>query len=248
MPTEGMQLSATAKDAAGQILSRVFTWTSSDQSKATVSASGMVSGVAPGSATITAAVDGKSASATVTVLDGGVVTATGDTLNLRAGEVQIVVPPNAVTAATDLSVTPSTAYASDPRVVKGTPFDFGPSGTTFAKPISIKIKYLAANLPAGTEEGALEVHLASTSGWQVVPGSVVDVTAKTVTVQVSHFSTYAILTPTPVAAVAIRAPPEHPIVSGVSNLIVGDASQLTATATDAEGNAITNRATTWATT
>ncbi|HJP85487.1 MAG TPA: Ig-like domain-containing protein, partial [Gemmatimonadaceae bacterium] len=245
VPAENMQISATAKDAAGQALSRVFTWTSSDLAKATVSSSGMVTGVAPGNATITAAVDGKSASATVSVLDGGVVSAGGDTLNLRSGDVRVIVPPSAVTSPTDISVVESSAYAGDARVVKGTPFDFGPSGTQFAKPVSIRIKYLESNLPAGTEQAALQIHLATANGWQVVPGSVVDVAAKTVTADVSHFSVYAILTPLPVAAVSIAGTVEHPVTNGAAQLTVGDQAQLTATATDAQGNALENRSTTW---
>ncbi|HXI98620.1 MAG TPA: Ig-like domain-containing protein, partial [Gemmatimonadaceae bacterium] len=155
VPSQTLQLSATAKDISGQVLSRTFAWTSSDQAKATVSSSGMVSGVAPGTATITAEVDGKSATTIVTVLDGGVVSSIGTTLNLMSGGVQIIVPDSAVVTPINMSVVPSAAFASDPRVVKGTPFDFGPSGTTFAKPITLRIKYDPANLPPGTEEAAL---------------------------------------------------------------------------------------------
>src|SRR5450759_5499254 len=59
VPAASVQLSATAKDASGQPLQRSFVWSTSDASKATVSTSGIVAGVASGIATITAAVDGK---------------------------------------------------------------------------------------------------------------------------------------------------------------------------------------------
>src|SRR2546428_829023 len=62
------QLSATPKDAAGNVLAgRLVTWTSSSSAIATVSAGGLVSGAAVGSATITATSEGQSASATITV-------------------------------------------------------------------------------------------------------------------------------------------------------------------------------------
>src|SRR3989442_540148 len=62
------QLSATPKDAAGNVLAgRLVTWTSSSSAIATVSAGGLVSGAAVGSATITATSEGRSASATITV-------------------------------------------------------------------------------------------------------------------------------------------------------------------------------------
>src|SRR5207249_4539476 len=62
------QLSAVTKDAAGSVLSgRVISWTSSNTAIATVSAAGLVMGVAAGSATITATSEGKSGTASVTV-------------------------------------------------------------------------------------------------------------------------------------------------------------------------------------
>src|SRR6266511_2966187 len=62
------QLTATPKDASGNTLSgRVVTWGSSSTSIATVNASGLVSGVTPGSATITARSEGKSGTAAITV-------------------------------------------------------------------------------------------------------------------------------------------------------------------------------------
>ena len=248
VPAASLQLSATAQDQSGQALSRSFAWSSSDIAKATVSSSGLVSGVAAGAATITAAVDGKSATATVTVLDGGVVSSSGATLNLQSGGVQIIFPADALPAPTNVSIVPSTAFANDPRVVKGTPFDFGPSGTKFAKPVTIKIRYDPANLPQGTEEAALQLHLSTTSGWQPIQGSIVDLAAKVVSAEVSHFSVYAILTPLPVAAVTIRAPPDTSILNGkVSSLVVGDSEQLTATLTDSQGGILSNRVVTWAT-
>jgi uncharacterized protein YjdB len=62
------QLAATARDAAGNELSgRGVAWSSSSLTVATVDASGRVTARAPGSATITAASEGKSATAAVTV-------------------------------------------------------------------------------------------------------------------------------------------------------------------------------------
>ena len=63
-----VQLSATPLDASGNALTdRVVTWTSSAPTVAAVSPSGLVSGVAVGSATITATSGGKSASSAITV-------------------------------------------------------------------------------------------------------------------------------------------------------------------------------------
>src|SRR5207302_5942968 len=63
-----VQLTATPRDANGAALSgRAVTWSSNNTSVATVSSSGLVSGVTPGSATITATSEGKSGTASVTV-------------------------------------------------------------------------------------------------------------------------------------------------------------------------------------
>ena len=62
------QLTATAKDAAGNVLSdRTVTWFSSDTAVAAVTSSGLVTGVGLGSATITATADGKNGTASITV-------------------------------------------------------------------------------------------------------------------------------------------------------------------------------------
>jgi len=63
-----LQLAATARDASGAVLTgRTVTWSTSNAGKVAVSSTGVVTGVADGSATITATSEGKSASTTVSV-------------------------------------------------------------------------------------------------------------------------------------------------------------------------------------
>ncbi len=70
-------LSATVRDANGAtVTGRPVTWQSSSPSIATVSTTGRVTGVAPGSATITATVDGKIGASTITVTAAPVATVT----------------------------------------------------------------------------------------------------------------------------------------------------------------------------
>ncbi len=62
------QLTATLKSSNGTVLTgRTVTWASSQTGVATVSSSGVVAGVAAGTATITATAEGKSGTATITV-------------------------------------------------------------------------------------------------------------------------------------------------------------------------------------
>lgn len=63
-----VQLTATAKTAAGTaVAGKTITWSSSAEAVASVSATGLVTAVTPGPATITATADGVSGTATVTV-------------------------------------------------------------------------------------------------------------------------------------------------------------------------------------
>ncbi|UCF18914.1 MAG: Ig-like domain-containing protein [Gemmatimonadota bacterium] len=63
-----LQLTAVAIDAGGaEVPGAVFTWSSSDESVASVSSAGLVTAVSSGSATITASVDGINAAATIWV-------------------------------------------------------------------------------------------------------------------------------------------------------------------------------------
>ena len=72
-----LQLAAVATDPAGNVLNgRTVTWTSSDPTVAPVSGSGLVTGVAVGSVTITATSEGKSGTAAITVNPPPVATVT----------------------------------------------------------------------------------------------------------------------------------------------------------------------------
>ena len=66
--TQTLQLTATTKDGQGGTLTgRPITWSTSDAAKATVSSTGLVTGIAAGAVTITAAAEGKSGSSAITV-------------------------------------------------------------------------------------------------------------------------------------------------------------------------------------
>src|SRR5439155_88574 len=89
-----VQLAATMKDAAGNVLTgRVVTWTSGTPTVATVSATGLVTGVSAGTATVTATSEGKTGSAartvnavvaSVTVTPASASVAVGGTVQLAA--------------------------------------------------------------------------------------------------------------------------------------------------------------------
>ena len=66
--TQTLQLTATTKDEQGGTLTgRPVSWSTSDAAKATVSSTGLVTGIAPGTVTITASAEGKSGTSAITV-------------------------------------------------------------------------------------------------------------------------------------------------------------------------------------
>ena len=83
-----LQLRATLTDSAADTLTgRPVTWTSSDTTVARASASGLVTGIGPGAATITAGSGGKTGTATITVFGlVASVTITPDTGTVKVGK------------------------------------------------------------------------------------------------------------------------------------------------------------------
>jgi len=84
-----VQLSATTRDSLGNVLAgRVVTWGSSAPSVATVTSGGLVTGVAAGTATMTATSEGKSGTSaiTVTFVPVATVTVTPASANLAVGQ------------------------------------------------------------------------------------------------------------------------------------------------------------------
>lgn len=114
------QYSATALDAGGAVLTgRAVTWSTSDAAVATVSTSGLVSAIAPGSAQVTATIGGVTGSAPVTVVAVAVASVTvspgsgallpGATLQLLASPRDAGGIPLAGRTTTWSSATPSVA-------------------------------------------------------------------------------------------------------------------------------------------
>jgi len=98
-------------------------------------------------------------------------------------------------------------FPPDPKII-GCVYDYKPTGATFSPPITLTLKYDPGLVPAGVDESKLVIafYNTATSKWEVVPGSVVDTVKHTVTVQISHFTMFAVyaaapaVTPTPTVA------------------------------------------------
>lgn len=236
VPDATVQITAAALDAAGQTLNRSVAWTSSDETKARV-ANGVITGVAPGAATITAAVEGKTAQAIITIVDGGVMSPAGGVLSARGGSVQINAPAGAVSQATPVFVRVAASTSSDPALVPGTSYDLSPAATTFAQPVTLTLRYDASALGNEIRPASIRLFSLVGDGWQPVTGSALDANTRTVSAPITRLGSYAIVGDLAVASIVVTP--------GSGSLYSGRSLMLTATARDAPGNALPGRQVSW---
>src|SRR5438094_367048 len=176
-----VQLTATPKDANGAPLSgRTVTWSSSNTSVATVSNSGLVSGVTPGSATITATSEGKSGTSTITVTPVPVasVEVTPATPSVQAGQtVQLTATPKDANGAplsgrtvTWSSSNTAVATVSNGGLVSGvtpgtatiTATSEGKSGTSSVTVTKVAVATVEVTPPSASVQAGQTVQLTAT--------------------------------------------------------------------------------------
>ena len=134
------QFTASAYDSDNEIISgKTFNWSSSNTLVATISASGLARGVSAGSTTITASVDGKSGTATLTVTEPPPpppvvdrVTVSPSSPSIEKGETQQFT---------------ASAYDSDNEIISGKTFNWSSSNTLVA---TISASGLATGVGAGS--------------------------------------------------------------------------------------------------
>ncbi len=228
-----VQLTATLLDANGMPLSgRSITWASSAPAVAAVSTGGLVTGVASGAATITATSEGKSGTAAVTVTAGSPVQP-GTVLDLAVASTTASSVTLAFTEVDDGTGQPA---KYDIRYAPGAlSWGMAPSVTqgTCATPV--------AGTAIGAKRTCAVPGLASATGYQfqLVPfRGTLDVDAVFGALSNVATGTTAVST-APVASVMVSPT--------TASLQVGLAVQLVATPKDANGNPLTGRVITWAT-
>ena len=194
LPGGTVQLSARALTAAGvEVASAAISWSSSATTITTVSTTGLVTAVGAGTSTITATSGAVSGTATVQVNPGGIVGNTGGTVTAAAGGVTLQLPAGAVAGSTPITVTTKPDTLRTEHTV-GPAYLFGPSGTTFAQPVTIAIKYDTTQLPPYTDRAALRVARLTNGRWVPLTESVVvDSVTNTVRAATRSFSAYAVV-------------------------------------------------------
>jgi len=263
-----VQLTATPKDANGNTLSgRVVTWSSGNTSAATVNGSGLVSGVAAGSATITATSEGQSGTSAITVTGAGPGCATSTTAFQNSAftsqngsfTATFDATPNGagLDAATGLSSGPAAAYTDMAVILRfntGNTIDARnggayaaansipyTAGTSYHFRVVVDVSshtYSAYVTPAGSAEQTIGTGFAfRTEQAAVTSLANWTLTAITPSHTVCNFAIAGSQPPVPVATVTL-APAS-------ATLDEGQTQQLTATLKDASGNVLTGRSITW---
>src|SRR6266566_1401407 len=263
-----LQLTATPKDANGNPLTgRVVSWSSSNTSVATVSSSGLVSGVVAGSATITATSEGQSGTSAVTVTgaapgcaasttafqnsaftsQNGSFTATFDaTPNGTGLDAATGLSQGAAAAYTDLAVilrfnTGGTIDARNGGAYAATNSIGYTAGTSYHFRVVVDVSshtYSAYVTPAGGAEQTIGTGFAfRTEQSGVTALDSWALTAITGTHTVCNFAITGSQPPAPVATVTLTP--------GSATVNEGQTLQLAATLKDANGNILTGRSITW---
>ena len=104
----------------------------------------------------------------------------GGTISLASGAVTLSAPAGALSTPVEFTAAPTSAVPTSDLLVPGSTYDIGPSGTTFAVPITLTLSYDPANLPEGVAESELRLHKVVESGWELTANASVNTVAHTV--------------------------------------------------------------------
>ncbi|MBM4183138.1 MAG: hypothetical protein FJ207_02820 [Gemmatimonadetes bacterium] len=137
-----------------------------------------------------------------------VLPAEGGTVATADGSVVVEIPPGALPVSgepTVITVEPVevSSLPEDPNIVPGLTFDFGPDGTVFETPIEVRLAYDPAALPVGMVEEHLRLFTEQDGAWRLLPASHVDLDAKVIVGEVTHFTEIAGGTAPPVVGICI---------------------------------------------
>jgi hypothetical protein len=197
VPQQTVQLAAATRDAAGAVLTgRAVAWASGTPATASVSGSGLVTAVTPGTAAITATSEGRNGTATITVADGGFVVPTATAFTAGGGRVAVDAPAGAVSAGTAVTVAPLASPPADPDLIPGNAWTLGPASTTFAQPVTVRLTWLPNTLPTGTIAEQVRVHRWDGASWVPLANGAVNVATRTAVGTTTALGPFGLLGPT----------------------------------------------------
>ncbi|MFH0914695.1 MAG: hypothetical protein V1849_05370, partial [Chloroflexota bacterium] len=101
------------------------------------------------------------------------------------------------------------------------PYDFGPSGATFSPPVTLTLSYDPALILMGVSETSLTIAWWNTSvgRWETLT-SVVNTASRTVSAEVSHFTTFTVLTKPPTPTPIPSEGPPWLLIGGIAGGVI----------------------------
>jgi hypothetical protein len=113
----------------------------------------------------------------------------GGTLQSADGNISVTIPAGALSSTTSISIQPVTNNAP---LGLGFGYRLQPEGTTFAKPVQLTFHYDQTVLKKTLPDFLWIVTQAANGSWNAMLKSIVDTSAKTVTISSTHFSDWAL--------------------------------------------------------
>jgi uncharacterized protein YjdB len=189
-------LHASALCGCGASIDESFSWTSSDPSIASVTASGLVTAKSFGSATIRAEAGTIGAEASVVVLPEGVVIGpAGGTVTSADGTLVLEVPAGALAQEVDIVVEKldDAAFLGDPFFIPGTAFQVRPDALQLLQQARVRIRYDADHVPDGVDPDRLRLRQRTAAQWAATTGHQHRVQTREVEGTVGSFGTFGLL-------------------------------------------------------
>lgn len=166
----------------------------------------------------------------------GTVGPAGGSFSLAQGTVKLSIPSGALSGEVELTATLASSFPASGLIVPGSTYDIGPTGTAFAKPVTITITYDPASLPDGVRENELRLFQAVGGTWATALNPSVDTEAHTVSGRVTSLGVFGAKG---VSVATVEVAPPH------FTLEQGGTKGFSALGRDASGLALPDRVMTW---
>lgn len=196
VPQQTVQLTAVMRDSAGIFLNeRSVEWRSDAPTVASVSAAGLVTAVAPGSASIIATSEGRSGTASITVGEGGFLAPSGAAFSASNGRVGVTAPPGASLLGIAVTVESLDSPPGHPDLLSGNAWSLGTASAIFTQPVTVRLTWLPGQLPPGTIAELIRVHRYAGGAWVPLANGRINVATRTATGTTTALGPLALLGP-----------------------------------------------------
>jgi hypothetical protein len=175
VPGEAIQLSWEVKDGQGMTLpNEPVTFSSSNSTILTITNTGLITGVGPGTASVSAKAGSATGQLALVVAEGGVVTPAGGTITGFGGGVELTIPAGAVAAPTPIRLATAPNPLLDPTEVVGSVYSIGPSTVALSVPATLRVRFNPAGAPVGLPVADLRLRRYDGTSWIELPGGATD--------------------------------------------------------------------------